>query len=157
MSELFPSKDKKDLLMTLLKVMGGNRVVVRFSGGGDSGSIEDVELLDHQDRPIPLGKAEFEWELQSSTHDPMTGEWIAKSEVKPYPVEKILTDVCEAALDKASLDWYNNDGGQGSLEIYLATDPPEITLNIGINTMTTEEYDFDFTEDEEKKDAPTSP
>lgn len=158
MTNLFPSKDKKALLMTLLKVMGGNRVVVGFSGGGDSGSVESVELLDHNDRNIPLDNAEFEWEVETSTPNEATGEWVAKFEVKPYAVAEILKDACEAALENANLDWYNNDGGQGSLEIDLSTEPPTITLNIGINTMTTEEYKFDYTEEEETEEnnAPAS-
>ena len=129
----FPSKDRKELLMTLLKVMGGTKVHVSFSGGGDSGNIDNAELLDSDDKPIDLKGAEFEWESEESYHDPDADKWRMRSIVETMPLNDILVKITEDALESTSLDWYNNEGGQGALTIDLTTTPPSIELSVEIN------------------------
>lgn len=80
----FPNKDRKHLLMTLLKVMGGTKVEVSFSGGGDSGSIDAARLLDADNNEISLENAEFEWERDVSLHNNVTNEWMNRG----YKVDK---------------------------------------------------------------------
>jgi len=152
----FPSKDKKKLLMTLLKIMGGAKVCVSFSGGGDSGNIDDAELLDAEGNPIDLKGAEFEWESEESYHDPEEGKWRMRSIVEIMPLNDILVKITEDTLESTDLDWYNNDGGQGQLSIDLTTTPPSIELEVGVNYTHTENHNFDFTETEEEENAPTS-
>jgi len=158
----FPNPDRKRLLITLLKVMGGHKVEVSFSGGGDDGSIESAVLLDSEGKEISLKNTEFEWETEHSNYERKEnseeGEWVKTSEIKAMPVDDILVKICEDCLGSTGMDWYNNEGGQGSLEIDLNTDPASVVLNIGINHTHTEDYAFDFNEEEEKedKDASTS-
>ena len=149
----FPSKDRKALLMTLLKMMGGARVVVDFSGGGDSGEISGASLLDADNKDISLKGAMFEWETEVAHHDPVTGEWGRQTETREMPVGDILCKITEDALDGTSLDWYNNDGGQGSLEIDLTQDPPKIDLNVEINYTHHENHYFDLNEDDEDEEG----
>jgi len=155
--DLFPSEDKKNLLMTLLKIMGGAKVGVSFSGGGDSGNIDDAELLDAEGNPIDLKGAEFEWESEESYHDLEEGKWRMRSVVETLPLNDILVKITEDALESTDLDWYNNDGGQGQLSIDLTKTPPSIELEVGVNYVHTENHNFDFTETEEEKDAPNAP
>ena len=152
----FPNPDRKQLLMTLLKVMGGQTVEVAFSGGGDSGCIESVSLLDSEGKEISLDNAEFEWERDVSMRNRETNEWLERTEVTTMPLRDILERICEDCLETTDLDWYNNEGGQGSLEIDLRTDPPNINLNVEINYTHTDTHAFDFTEDGEEEDAPAS-
>lgn len=152
----FPNSDRKQLLMTLLKVMGGHKVEVRFSGGGDDGSIEGASLYDSEGKEISLKGTQFEWERDVSMFNRETNEWLDRSETLTMPVDDILVKICEDCLETTHMDWYNNEGGQGSLEIDLNTDPVSIVLNIGINQMHTEEYAFDFSGEEEEEDASTS-
>ena len=149
----FPSKDKKELLMTLLKVMGGAKVHVSFSGGGDSGNIDNAELLDAEGNRIDLKGAEFEWESEESYHDPEEGKWRMRSVVETMPLNDILVKITEDALESTDLDWYNNEGGQGALTIDLTTTPPSIELSVEINYIHTDTTNFDFTDTEEEKDG----
>ena len=155
MPTTFPNKDRKHLLLTLLKVMGGHKVVVTFGGGGDSGSIENVELFSHDNNPINIEEAEFEWEEESHAFDVVQKEWVTTKQDKIMPLKDILQKITENALEESGLDWYNNEGGQGSLEIDLSEDPPAIILNVGINYTHTEDHMFDLTENEEGEEEPT--
>ena len=146
----FPNPDRKRLLMTLLKVMGGHQVEVQFSGGGDSGSIDNVSLYDSSNNEVKLDGAEFEWETEISEFNQETKVWDKKPEVKVMPVAEILKQICEDCLETTDLDWYNNEGGQGSLHIDLSKEPPAITLDVGINYTETDSHSFDFSEDGEE-------
>ena len=146
----FPNKDRKALLMTLLKIMGGKTVVVSFSGGGDSGEITDAALLDADNKPIDLDGAMFEWESERAYHDTGATEWKTGTEVAEMSVNDILVRITEDALEYSELDWYNNDGGSGTLEIDLSKEPPVVSLSVGINYMHTQDHNFDFTNEPEE-------
>ena len=147
----FPSKERKPLFLTLLKVMGAKYAEVAFAGGGDSGSIEGVTLMGTNDNEIKLDPSmTFEWESETGYHDPVDNDWKRKPTVEVMPVYDILVRICEDCLDTTSLDWYNNEGGQGQLTIDLTQDPPSIDLSVEINYTHTENHAFDFNEDEEE-------
>jgi hypothetical protein len=145
---IFPSASRKKDLMTLLKMLGGEFVEVSFSGGGDTGEINDVTLLDQNSNPISIAGAELEWEEVSSYHDPEVGEWRTRSTTLMMTLDKILTQVTYDALETTQLDWYNNEGGQGTLHIDLTKEPPAIELNVEVNYIHTENHAFDMTEEE---------
>jgi hypothetical protein len=151
MSSIFPSKERQQTLMTLLKMLGGDKVEVSFSGGGDSGEVNSVELIDPKGGYIVLDNAELEWEAESSDFDAEANKWVKVTKVELRPLAQILTDITYAALDTTSLDWYNNDGGQGTLTIDLTTTPPSIELNVEINYTHTESHGFEFTDEEEEE------
>lgn len=150
----FPNKDKKQLLMTLLKLMGGSTVVVSFSGGGDSGTIDSVGLHDAKGEPISLENTMFIWEIETEHHE--DGKWVKQYTTKAMPIADILTQITYDALENTQLDWYNNEGGQGELEIDLNADPPKVILQVGINYTHTDEHKF-YLQEEEEENAPTSP
>lgn len=151
MSNVFQSKEQKDLFLTLLKVMGGRKAQVEFNGSGDSGSIEWVGLLDQEGNTIDLTNATFDWHERSGQFE--AGKWYVRYTPKPnMPVSDILQAICEDALDDAGHDWYNNDGGYGSLTIDLTTTPPEIKLNVSIRYTSTEDYEHDLTDGEDDED-----
>ena len=144
---MWPSSKHKQELLLRLRTLGIQKVVVEFSGSGDSGSIEDVCCTDSQDKEIEIKTEEMEWEEQSSRHDGK--EWIRETK----PVIKKLVDILEQvtcdALEDQGLDWYNNDGGQGNLTIDFRESPPKITLECGLNYTSTEDHEFDLSQFDE--------
>lgn len=166
---VFPSAEHRVELLMRLKLLGVSKIEVGFSGGGDSGSITGVYGAAADGTRIGLGdinQPPMKWTKKSSSFDSHTQIWEKKIEVVDLSLEDILIDVANCALDESDLDWYNNDGGQGCLEIDLSQSPPQITLNVGINRMETTEYVFSLSdgdlreevEEEEKEvDAPTPP
>lgn len=152
MSGVFQSKDQKDLFLTLLKVMGGRTAEVAFDGSGDSGSIEEARLLDQEGKEIDLTNATFDWYETKSEWDEPNGKWVRKHVPVPnMPVADILKNICEDALEESGHDWYNNDGGYGSLNIDLTTTPPEIKLNVSIRYTSTEDHEYDLNEEDDEE------
>lgn len=151
----FPSPEHKIILLTQLRTLGVKTVEVTFSGGGDSGSIDDVNAYDNDNADVNLTPHYLDWPEESSRNDPDTNAWITDVKVVTKSLDDILKDVTNSALEESGLDWYNNDGGQGSLLIDFNKSPPEISLDVGINYTTTEDHTINLNEEDE--DAPMSP
>ena len=151
----FPSPEHKIILLTQLRTLGVKSVEVTFSGGGDSGSIDDVNAYDNDNADVNLTAHHLDWPEESSIHDPNTNTWITEVKVVTIPLDEVLKRVTNDALAESGLDWYNNDGGQGSLLIDFNKSPPEISLDVGINYTTTEDHTINLNEEDE--DAPMSP
>ena len=151
----FPSPEHKIILLTQLRTLGVKTVEVAFSGGGDSGDIDDVNAYDNDNVDINLTAHHLDWPEESSIHDPDTNAWITEVKTVTKSLDDILKDVTFDALAASGLDWYNNDGGQGSLLIDFNKSPPEISLDVGINFTTTEDHTIDLNEEDD--DAPMSP
>jgi hypothetical protein len=150
-SNPFPSQEKKQLFLTLLKVMGGHKVIVSFDGAGDSGTIDEPVLYDRNENLIDLTNATFEWEIETSefAHEP--NKWVKRNDVRQMPVGEILTEITNSMLDEHNIDWYNNDGGYGQLVISLFETPPKIKLDVSERIMTTEDHSFDYTDSGESE------
>lgn len=151
----FPSPEHKIILLTQLRTLGVKSVEVTFSGGGDSGSIDDVNAYDNDMKDVNLTAHHLDWPEESSIHDPNTNTWITEVKVVTIPLDEVLKRVTNDALAESGLDWYNNDGGQGSLLIDFNHSPPEISLDVGINYTSVEDHTIDLNEEDD--DAPMSP
>jgi hypothetical protein len=151
----FPSQEHKIILLTQLRTLRVKAVEVAFSGGGDSGDINSIDAYDSDMKDVNLTKHYLDWPEESSRHDPDTNAWIHEVKVVTKSLDDILRDVTFDALAASGLDWYNNDGGQGSLIIDFNQSPPEIKIDVGINYTTTEDHTIDLNEEDD--DAPMSP
>ena len=138
---IFPSKQEKDTLLTQLNLLGAKRVYVEFRGGGDDGQVEGVYYRDRHDEVQDIPTDMISW--TQKTYGSQTPE------TKTMTLVDVLTDLCYRALDDTGLDWYNNEGGQGNLQIDFTESPPKTTLHVGINTMSTDDYSFEMDEEEE--------
>lgn len=87
---------KTATLFAALKDAGVTRVEIRYDGGGDSGQVEDVEFYgDYTDA--------------RSLHDQFEGD-----------LQDLGYNILENHYD---YDWYNNDGGYGTITIELVDEP----------------------------------
>ena len=141
MQNIFPNKQEKETLLTQLNLLGAKKVYVEFRGGGDDGQVEGVYYRDKHDEMQDLPTDMIAWTKQTYGKQ--------EKETKNMTLVDVLEDVCYRALDQTGLDWYNNEGGQGQLTIDFTESPPSINLNVGINTMTTDDHDYDLNEEEE--------
>ena len=92
-----------------LKELGVIEIEISYSGGGDDGAIDDVELQynlsgnrTRADRQLPEGWDEI------------------KNELEEWTYERLGTEG----------DWVNNDGGEGTITIQVPSG--EYTLNHGV-------------------------
>ena len=105
---------KKELnvkgMFIALEQLGVDHIDIAYSGGGDSGAIDEVKFYDKDKDEIEL--------------DPN--------------MEQIANDFGYHILNNYyDVDWYNNDGGYGTIEINI----PDQTWNIDgyVNVQTSEE------------------
>lgn len=137
----FPSEDAKKLLLSTLAIHRVARVVVEFSGSGDSGSIQYISLEGGEDST--LNAVKIPWSRKSSQF--VDGKWQHQTTESPMSLRNVLESVTYEALESSNLDWYNNDGGQGEFVIDLdGPDGVNISLEMGINYTRTDDYSFHF-------------
>ena len=138
---IYPSKLQKETLLTQLNLLGAKEVFVEFRGGGDDGQIESVYYRDRHDEHLEIPKDMISWTQMVYGDKPKL--------TKEMSLVDVLEDLCYRALDEVSLDWCNNEGGQGHLHIDFTQSPPTTHLDIGINTMSTDDHNYDMDDDGE--------
>ena len=95
-----------------LRDLGADYLVLNYSGGGDSGCIEELELYDAN---------EISWDTIGEHKDyglPMEG--ILSIDFNDEHVDPIKDWAQDTILNEIE-DWWNNDGGFGILAIDLHT------------------------------------
>ena len=119
---------------------------VEFYGCGDSGSIESVEF--DKDPPeelkIRVEKPNFEMKFDADK-----GRYIRTvhpNTVEFMPIQSGIEDIVYQMLDDESVDWYNNEGGGGHLEIDLRSDKPGIEFHVYYNEIVSTSAVSDFEE-----------
>jgi len=139
---IYPSKLEKQKLLTQLNLLGATTVVVEFRGGGDEGEIESVYYIDRNGDSQEIPKDMISWtQVVYGDKPKLTTE---------MSLVDVLEDLCYRALDASGMDWYNNEGGQGSLVIDFRESPPKTGLELGINHTSTEDYKFAMDEEEDE-------
>lgn len=99
-----------------------SKVEISFSGSGDSGDLDDVNFYKHDGSYI----GHQEWD-----NSPVYRE--AQLEL----LDDDMADYIDYAIDGA--DWYNNDGGFGTISLDLDT----MTASCEYSQRTTEDFSFD--------------
>jgi hypothetical protein len=111
-------KQRTRAVLTQLKNEGYTGVSISFDGAGDSGSITGAKAFTG------------DFILEDRYHNDF---W----EYEPQITED-LKDLGYDILSDSDYDWYNNDGGFGSIHISLLTG--EVNLDIRIRVTDTEDY-----------------
>jgi hypothetical protein len=111
-------KQRTREVLTQLKNEGYTGVSISFDGAGDSGSITGAKAFTG------------DFILEDRYHEDF---W----QYEPQ-ITNSLDDLGYAILSNSGYDWYNNDGGYGSIHISLLTG--EVTLDIRIRVTDTEDY-----------------
>lgn len=109
-------------ILIKLKDLGVESVEISFSGSGDSGDLDDVSFY----------KAE--------------GKYVNYDEVNSNPIYKeaqdeLLSDEMAEYIDYAieGADWYNNDGGFGTIRLDLN----DMTASCEYSQRITEDYSYE--------------
>jgi len=155
-ASLFPSVEDKSRFVSVLKDHGVRYIEVSFAGSGDSGSIEDVSFSNGTQSETAaltttLKKLPFKGWGEKSKWDEASGKWVRSFAYEDMTLGQFVETLAYDALERTGLDWYNNDGGQGTFRIDLdAGNEPVISLDVGINYTETNDYSFAFDGGEEE-------
>jgi hypothetical protein len=144
--EIFPSESHKRKLLATLKVLGVKKIEAAFSGGGDSGDFDAPVAYDHSDRPIDLTTVKLSWLNERSTWDEHSGFTDNSSDNSDTPVQTILRQMFADIVELTDLDWYNNDGGSGTVTINFAVSPPDVSVEMSTYYTASEDHSFDFSD-----------
>jgi len=111
-------KQRTREVLTQLKNEGYTGVSISFDGAGDSGSITGAKAFTGDFILDEMYYADF-WQYEPE-------------------ITEDLRDLGYDILSDSGYDWYNNDGGYGSIHISLLTG--EVKLDIRIRVTDTEDY-----------------
>lgn len=115
------SELKIDISLFKLKDQNISKIVFEYEGSGDDGAIDDICYFDSLDRIIDI----------SLLDDDIVNEINDIQEILEEKVDDILENVS---------DWYNNEGGHGTVTIYTDTGNYEVNNNIRIVDFQNESY-----------------
>lgn len=123
-------EDKKKLVILMAKAQaaGIKEIKIEFSGGGDSGGIDEIICQDPDAASMPT-KTLAEKEANNVVQNFMT---INHNEIESCGY---------AVLNNTEAD-FNNDGSQGNMVFYCETG--KIVCELGVNYMETRDENYEF-------------
>ena len=151
--ELFVDQRQYVVFMATLKLLGCTQVQVEFSGGGDSGEIQEARAWGNG-KPIDLTShsMQFTYTQEVWSAEPGKPARSKQQVTEEKNLGELLKSLCEDALEETGIDWYNNDGGEGSLTIDLSQDPVAIDLQVGVRYTETTWHNYQLYTEEEGED-----
>jgi len=82
-------------------------ITVLFEGSGDSGSIDDIAIYNEGDYHY--------------NDSPVSYDFMDLLLSDGRSVARVIEDWAYAVLDRTGIDWYNNEGGEGCINIFIDT------------------------------------
>ncbi len=129
---------KFELVWAELTRLGIERVVVSFSGEGDSGQIDDVvmELPGTEQTPESMDTwARVNELFQAAMIDLGPGE-------PSVQLKNLIETLTDPLITNAGVDWWNNDGGFGECTWWIAD--MRIHADISERIVTTNNFEYVF-------------
>lgn len=131
--------------METLQMLKIAEIRVEFSGGGDSGDINDIVFLDVNGNPIEDPGDNVHVKLiQNFAQFDHTGKWEDDAEYKLVPLKAAVEAMFYTIDGFAGLDWCNNDGGQGTMTFEVKGGQLTIKHEVGTNYTATEDHTFEY-------------
>lgn len=137
----FANAEEYVKVITHLKMLGVAYITVEFSGGGDSGSVHDPVATNSTGSTIDLTQHKTTITVKKSVW--RNNQWVEKADAQELSYDAIFARICEIWLESVGIDWYNDEGGQGQLEVDLTVSPPKFSLAVGVNHRTTQDHYFE--------------
>lgn len=108
---------------------------VTFNGGGDEGAIEDVGLTPASNAEAILNEQVTVLQRTSVFDD---GQWIYQTQPVACTLSDAITAITDDYLAFTDIDWYNDSGGFGELEINVEAGTVLLEVSTRYEESTTE-------------------
>ncbi len=113
-------KERRRLLAEKLKPLGVVRVEVEYDGCGDSGDIQEVRAVkkgsrSEKEQPANLDGQSVTVERFESVYDAAKQSWDRKPYQATVALKEALSDFALDFLSFLGIDWYNSEGGYGTI------------------------------------------
>lgn len=115
----------RDRIIDALKQLDITRVVIAYSGSGDSGQIDEVSLYRGND--LVEVKTELTMQTYKSRWDADLSKWLEYSADESYVLPEALQNFVYDWIESEYSGWENNDGASGECTIEVSTN--EFNLN----------------------------
>lgn len=150
-------KKTHDAIIEQLRTMGVTQAVVEYSGGGDSGGVDSIAACMKSSPPdtwSPIEVIEAAHEAAHPTSKVVAEVTAAIEGSELISMRKRIEELCYEALDHVNAeDWCNNDGGGGTMTIYVEdgehNDEPVVA-----GTIKVEHYYNEITRHEARYELP---
>lgn len=107
-----------------LKLLGVKTASVCYSGGGDNGGIDSIDVITdggNQSRTLEDHLREFKPDSDEKIALRVAGRLLGE---KVTEFEHSMTDWAYRLLDEVDIpDWVNNEGGSGTITVYVDEEP----------------------------------
>lgn len=143
---VFPTADHREQFEGKCRMLGVATITVEFSGSGDSGNWEDPQFHDAAGENINARVADVQipWPTEGAKFDQKALEWKPTEHVELLTLREITAMMCDNALNATGLDWYNNEGGQGSVIFKFPPAGMTVELDVGINIAQVDHHSFEY-------------
>ena len=140
----------KNRILQALRELGVSTVVIRYTGSGDSGCIDDVDVFGPADATAgesgqsmhnlaeSVAQKTILAERHYSTFDHETGQWKDEVKLSECSLKSALEDLCYHLLGEHFPGWELNEGSDGTLELDVSTGEISLEHNENIMTQNTE-------------------
>ncbi|MGB0083989.1 MAG: DUF6878 family protein [Rhodomicrobiaceae bacterium] len=109
---------RQDPIYRTLRELGVHELRVRYSGSGDSGSINEVEARNKQGQPVELLSTPVPYTFIHTSYNFQTGNYDTEvTETKELPLSEAVEQWCYDLLEEHYPGWENDDGADGVIVI----------------------------------------
>jgi hypothetical protein len=109
---------RQDPIYRALRELGVHELRVTYSGSGDSGCIDNVEVHDQTGKPVELPPTPVPYTFTHTTYDFRAGNYATEvTETKELPLSEAVEQWCYDLLEEHYPGWENNDGADGVIVI----------------------------------------
>ena len=124
-------------LFAQLKLLNVKEFRINFEGSGDDGQIDEIEFYNTNNETFNIPSDMISWVY----HD-FNGQEAKDAKVT---LHKAIEDLGYSMLDESGHDWFNNEGGYGTIDVTLEGDDgkPSVHMEINIRYSTEDQYDYD--------------
>lgn len=125
-------------LFAHLKLLNVAYFTIEFEGAGDDGQIDYVEFKNANDEKVDVPADTITWTYKN--YIPEDGQ----SNEQQVTLLKAVEDLGYQMLDESGHDWYNNDGGYGTITVTIddGTGKPSAHMDMKIRYTDEDQYDY---------------
>ena len=122
-------------LFAQLKLLNVHAFRINFEGSGDDGQIDEIEFYNANEN-INIPNDMISWVYTEYGQEPKDAK---------VTIHKAIEDLGYKMLDETGHDWYNNDGGYGTIDVTLEDEEgrPSVHMEMNIRYTSEDQYDYD--------------
>jgi hypothetical protein len=125
-------------LFAQLKILNVKEFRINFEGAGDDGQIDEIEFYNTNNETFNIPIDTISW---------VYTDYGQETKETKVTLHKATEDLGYSMLDEAGHDWYNNDGGYGSISVLIEGQDGKPYVDMEINIRYTNEDHYEYGND----------